>query len=51
MLRSLFETANGQDKRSHQSWLVLFTENTVEAQAALYRNPLVKSERQPELRC
>jgi transposase len=51
VLRSLLETAKRQDKRPHQFLYSLFTKNTPDAQAALYRNPLVKPDRQPILRC
>ena len=40
VLRSLFETARRQGKKPHQFFLDLFTKNTLEAQAALYRKPL-----------
>jgi len=51
VLRSLFETAKRQDKQVHGFFFELFTKSTAEAQAALYRNPLVKSDSQPVLRC
>lgn len=51
VLRSLFETAKRQDKQAHKFFLDLFTRNTADAQAALYRNPLVAPDRQPVLRC
>lgn len=51
VLRSLFETAKRQDKKAHTFLFDLFTKNTAEAQAALYRNPRVKPDRQPVLRC
>lgn len=51
VLRSLFETAKRQDKQAHNFFFDLFTKNTADAQAALYRNPLVKPDRQPVLRC
>jgi len=40
VLRSLFETARRQGKKPLRFFLDLFTENTVEAQTALYRKPL-----------
>ena len=39
-LRSLFETARRQGNKPHQFFLVLLTQNTPQAQAALYRQPL-----------
>jgi hypothetical protein len=51
VLRSLFETAKRQDKKPHSFFLDLFTKHTADAQAALYRKPLVKPDRQPILRC
>jgi hypothetical protein len=50
VLRSLFETARRQGKKPHQFFLQLFTKNTVQAQAALYRKPLGSKPRSP-LRC
>ena len=50
VLRSLFETARRQGKKPHQFFLQLFTKNTVQAQAALYRKPLSSKPRSP-LRC
>jgi hypothetical protein len=41
VLRSLFETAKRQGKKVHLFFHDLFTNNTVQAQAALYRNPLL----------
>ena len=38
VLRSLMETARRQGKKAHRFFLDLFTKNTVQAQAALYRN-------------
>jgi hypothetical protein len=40
VLRSLFETGKRQGKKVHFFFHDLFTKNTVQAQAALYRNPL-----------
>jgi transposase len=37
VLRSLFETSRRQGKKPHQFFLVLLTETTAQAQAALYR--------------
>jgi hypothetical protein len=51
VLRSLFETAQRQGKKAKDFLLDLFTKNTVQAQAALYRNPLSKSDRRKILRC
>jgi hypothetical protein len=51
VLRSLFETAKRQGKKAQRFFLDLFTHNTVEAQAALYRKPLVKSDQRQLLRC
>jgi hypothetical protein len=42
VLRSLFETARRQGHKPHQFFLDLFTKNTAQAQAALYRKPLNK---------
>ena len=39
VLRSLMETARRQGKKAHRFFMDLFTKNTVQAQAALYRNP------------
>jgi len=46
VLRSLFETARRQGKKPHLFFLDLFTKDTAQAQAALYRKPL-----SPPLRC
>lgn len=51
VLRSLFETAKRQNKQAHRFFFDLFTKSTAQAQAALYRNPPVKPDRQPILRC
>jgi len=51
VLRSLFETAKRQDKKAQLFLLDLFTKPTAQAQAALYRNPLVKSNQRAILRC
>ena len=40
VLRSLFETAKRQGKKVHLFFHDLFTKNTIQAQAALYRYPL-----------
>ena len=37
--RSLFDTARREDKKPHR-FFDLYTKNTTEAQAALYRQPL-----------
>lgn len=50
VLRSLFETARRQGRQPHQFFLDLFTKNTAEAQAALYRKPLTFKTPTP-LRC
>ena len=50
VLRSLFETARRQGKKPHEFFLVLLTQTTAQAQAALYRKPLARSPR-PPLRC
>ena len=50
VLRSLFETARRQARQPHQFFLDLFTKNTVQAQAALYRKDLTGKPR-PSLRC
>ena len=42
VLRSLFETARRQGKKAHRFFFDLFTKNTAEAQAALYRGNLPK---------
>jgi hypothetical protein len=51
VLRSLVETAKRQDKQPHRFLFELFTKNTADAQAALYRNPPVKPDGRPILRC
>jgi len=51
VLRSLFETAKRQDKKPHSFFLDLFTKDTANAQAALYRNPPLRSNQRPILRC
>jgi transposase len=43
VLRSLLETARRQGKRPHQFLLQLFTRDTLQAQAALYRRSLSKA--------
>jgi hypothetical protein len=39
VLRSLFETSRRQGKKAREFFLDLFTKDTAQAQAALYRNP------------
>ena len=51
VLRSLFETAKRQGKKPQSFFLDLFTKTTADAQAALYRKPLITSKRRPILRC
>jgi hypothetical protein len=51
VLRSLFETAKRQGKKPQSFFLDLFTKATAEAQASLYRKPLMNSDRSPILRC
>jgi transposase len=51
VLRSLFETAKRQGKKPQNFFLDLFTMATADAQAALYRKPLITSKRRPILRC
>ncbi len=51
VIRSLFETAKRQGKKPHSFFLGLFTKDTADAQAALYRKPLLTSDRSPILRC
>ena len=50
VLRSLFETARRQGRKPHEFFLVLLTQSTARAQAALYRRPLGRKSR-PPLRC
>jgi hypothetical protein len=50
VLRSLFETARRQGKKPLHFFLNLFTKNTRQAQAELYRNPLPEKP-SPPLRC
>lgn len=50
VLRSLFETARRQGRKPHQFFLDLFTKNTAQAQAALYRKSPAGNGRIP-LRC
>ena len=50
VMRSLFETAKRQGKKPHRFLLDLFTKDTAQAQAALYRGSL-SGEPQPVLRC
>ena len=47
VLRSLFETARRQGKKPHEFFLALLTKNMVQAQAALYRQPLPGRPRAP----
>jgi len=51
VLRSLFETARRQGKKPHRFFLDLFTKDTAQAQAALYRKPLDTTTPKPILRC
>lgn len=51
VIRSLFETAKRQGKKPHSFFLGLFTNDTADAQAALYRNPVVTSNPRAILRC
>lgn len=51
VLRSLFETAKRQGQKPQSFFLELFTKTTAEAQAALYRKPLLNSDLNPILRC
>ena len=50
VLRSLFETARRQARKPHRFFIDLFTKNTAQAQAALYRKNLAGKPR-PSLRC
>ena len=50
VLRSLFETARRQGRKAHQFFWDLFTQDTAQAQAALYRKADVGKPR-PPLRC
>ena len=50
VLRSLFETARRQGKKPQSFFLDLFTKETAQAQAALYRKPLINSGRRKILR-
>jgi transposase len=50
VLRSLFETAKRQGRKPHQFFLDLFTKDTLQAQAALYRKSTAGKPR-PALRC
>jgi hypothetical protein len=50
VLRSLSETARCQGRKPHEFFLVLLTEPTAKAQAALYRHPLRRKPR-PPLQC
>lgn len=51
VLRSLFETARRQGKKAQDFFLNLFTLDTAQAQASLYRNPIVDKEERTILRC
>jgi hypothetical protein len=51
VIRSLFETARRQGKQPHRFFLDLFTKDTVQAQAALYRNSVATSTQRSILRC
>ena len=50
VLRSLFETPRRQGRKPHEFFLVLLTQSTKQAQAALYRRPLRRKPR-PALQC
>jgi transposase len=50
VMRSLVETAKRQGKKPHRFLLDLFTKDTAQAQASLYRGSL-PGELQPNLRC
>jgi transposase len=50
VIRSLFESAKRQGKKPHSFFLGLFTKDTADAQAALYRNPVVTSNQRAILR-
>jgi len=50
VMRSLLETARRQGLQPHHFLLALFTKDTAQAQAALYRNPPTGKPR-PNLRC
>ena len=47
VLRSLFETARRQGRKAHEFFLDLFTKDTAQAQAALYRKSLKGKARPP----
>jgi transposase len=51
VLRSLFETARRQGKKAQDFFYKLFTEDTAQAQASLYRNPMTEKQRGTILRC
>ena len=51
VLRSLFETARRQGKKAQDFFYKLFTEDTAQAQASLYRNPMTEKQRCSILRC
>ena len=51
VLRSLFETARRQGKKAQDFFYNLFTLQTAEAQASLYRNPLPNKEHGQVLQC
>jgi hypothetical protein len=50
VVRSLFETARRQGRKAHEFFWDLFTQDTAQAQAALYRKALVGKPRPPR-RC
>jgi hypothetical protein len=50
VVRILFETAKRQDKKAYRSFLDLFTKNTADTQAALYRHPAGRKPPAPQ-RC
>ena len=51
VIRSLFETARRQGKKPHRFFLNLLTQNTAQAQAALYKNPLQFQPQPPKKSC
>ena len=51
VLRSLFETARRQGKKAQDFFYNLFTLDTAQAQAALYRNPITKKEKYTVRQC
>ncbi len=51
VLRSLFETARRQDRKPKHFFYSLFTQDTLQAQASLYRNPLGHKQEYAILQC